>query len=223
MPDPDPRPPSSLRRISIIYGSALVLVLVLGAALIIVFHSNRSTPAGSSGGSGSEGQGPPVGNFAFDVREVKAVPTGKTAQMNQRAAKASKGISRVLDSLYYTGFLNPDAWQHADYGEAWKLFAPEAVSGARKDVRTITLGPDAGSRFQSVTAGNTSALFVKVLLDPGGHPATASVAVHFVAKAVEQAGGTDTIESSGEFFLSPGPHGWAITGYQVKTTGGGGS
>ena len=214
MPTPDPQRKSSIVRISIIYGTILVVVLGVAAALLILLRSNDSTETPTPGGSGAS-SAPPVGDFSFTVREVKVVPTGKTAGVNQQAHTAAKSIERTMDALYFTGYLDPSAWQSGNYDDAWKLFAQQAQAQARKDAPTLTLGSDAGSKYSTVGEGPNTA-FVKVLMDPAGHPTTAVVKVRFTAKGTGKDGTTSLITSSGDYFLIPGSGGWKITGYDVK-------
>jgi hypothetical protein len=214
LPTPDPPRKSSIRRISIIYGTILVVVLGVAAALLVLLHSNDNA-APTPGNTQSPTTAPPVGNFSFTVRQVKVVPTGKTAGVEHQGNSAAKHVERTMDSLYFTGYLDPSAWQSGNFDDAWKLFAPQAQAKARKDESTLTLGSDAGSKYSAVDAGANTA-FVKVLMDPAGHPATAVVTVHFTAKGTGKDGSSSTITSSGDYFLIPSSGGWKITGYDVK-------
>jgi hypothetical protein len=214
LPTPEPQRKSSIVRISIIYGTILVVVLGVAAALLVLLHSNDSNGTPTPGGSSGASSAPPVGNFSFTIREVKVVPTGKTAGLKHQANAAAKSIERTMDALYFTGYLDPSAWQSGNYDDAWKLFAQQAQAQARKDEPTLTLGSDAGSKYSAVGEGPNTA-FVKVLMDRAGHPATAVVKVKFTAKGTGK-DGTSLITSSGDYFLVPGSGGWKITGYDVK-------
>lgn len=195
-----------------IYGSVLVVVVGVAAALILLLHGKSGPGPGPSTVPSS---GPTVGNFAFTVKQVKAVPTGVVAGTQQKANAAARSIEHTMDALYFTGFLDPNAWQQGDYGAVWKLFVRGAQKQAKKDEGTLTLGANAGSKFSSVTAGDSTAI-VRVLLDPRGNPATAVVTVHFVATAKATDGTTAAIASSGDFFLTPAGKAWTITGYDVS-------
>src|SRR5205823_7762205 len=116
-------------------------------------------------------------------------------------------IERTLDALYFTAFLDPSAWQSGNYGPAWRLFSTDAAAGARKQERTLTLGSHAGSLYDSVDAGHNG-LFIRVLMDPGGHPSTAVAQVLFTADATQKAGATTTITSAGDYYLTPRHRGW---------------
>jgi len=188
-------------------------VVAVVVALVLLFHSHGKTT-----GSAVPTVGPTVGNFAFTVRSVKAIPTGKTAHTGRRGKVAATGIERTLDALYFTAFLDPAAWQSGNYGSAWRLFTSNAAPGARKQERTLTLGPGAGSRYASVAAGKTG-LFIRVLMDPGGKPSTAVAAVKFTATATQTTGGTTTISSVGDYYLTPRHRVWSISGYAVKLSG----
>ena len=192
----------------------LLAVVAVVVALVLLFHSHGKTTAGPPVPT----VGPKVGNFAFTVRSVKAIPTGKTAHTGRRAKLAAPGIERTLDALYFTAFLDPAAWQSGNYGSAWKLFTSSAAPGARKQERTLTLGSGAGSRYDSVAAGKTG-LFIRVLMDPAGRPSTAVAAVKFTATATQTTGGTTTISSVGDYYLTPRHRGWSISGYAVKLSG----
>jgi hypothetical protein len=210
---PDSRSPSSLRRVAIIYGSVLVVVGGVVAALLVLTHSSGTPRPPST--STTPTAGPPVGNFSFAVKDVRVVPTGKTAGTKKAGAAAAKRIERTMDALYFEGYLDPSAWQNGSYDAAWKLFARAARARAQKDEPNLTLGADAGSRYSAVTAGPNAA-FVRVLMDRAGRPATALVTVRFSAKAAAKDGTTSVLTSSGQYYLVPGPAGWAITGYTVK-------
>jgi hypothetical protein len=123
-----------------------------------------------------------------------------------------------MNGLYFTGFLNPRAWQSGDYRGAWALFAKEAVDKARKDEDTLTLGPTAGTAYSSVTAG-PSTLFIRVLLSKTGQASTAVAVVRFTATATTQDGASSSITSTGDFFLQPTRRGWSISGYDVHRSG----
>jgi hypothetical protein len=213
LPTPEPSPKSSSRRVWILYGTIGVVVLGLAAGLILLLQGNNGSPSPTE--SAAPISVPPVGNFSFNVGHVTVVPTGKTAGTQAAGNAAAKNIGRTLDGLYFTGFLNPSAWQSGNYDAAWKLFANEAQAKARKDESTLTLGPDAGSKFSSTAAGLHNA-YVKVLMDKAGQPATAVVTVSFTVKGTGKDGTTTNIKSTGEYFLVPRPGGWAITGYAVK-------
>jgi hypothetical protein len=215
LPPPEPQRKSSIVRISIVYGTILVVVLGVVAGLLVLLHSDDSTGTPAPGGSTGASSAPPVGNFAFTVREVKVVPTGKTAGVKQQANTAAKSIERTMDALYFTGYLDPSAWQSGNYDEAWKLFAQQAQAQARQDEPTLTLGSDAGSKYSAMGEGPNTA-FVKVLMDPAGHASTAVVTVKFTAKGTGKDGTKALITSSGDYFLIPGSGGWRITGYDVK-------
>jgi hypothetical protein len=210
---PDPGPPSSSRRIAVIYGSVVTLVVVVVAAVLVLFHSKGSPgPSATTPGPSS---GPVVGNFAFTVKRVRAVPTGATAGTTAAATAAAKRIERTMDSLYFTGYLDESAWRSGSYDAAWKLFSRDAQARARRDEGRLTLGSGAGSRYTSVTAGPNAA-YVRVLMDRSGHPATAVVTVRFTAKAQGTGGTSSIIRSTGAYFLLPGHRGWSIAGYEVK-------
>ena len=59
-------------------------------------------------------------------------------------------------------------------------------------------------------------MFIRVLMDPGGHPSTAVAQVLFTADATQKAGGTATITSAGDYYLTPRHREWTISGYDVK-------
>jgi len=203
-----------MRRISIIYGSVLVVVLGIAVAALVLFHGSGKSPVTPSVSVGPSGE-PVVNGFAFDVRQVKAVPTGPSKGAQAKAVAAARGIEKTMNTLYYTAYLDRNSWQGGNYANAWKLFAADTVSQAKKDERTLTLGPDAGSKLSGVAIGPNAAL-VKVLLDTHGQPATAVVTVHFTAKKTGTDGSHSAVTSQGDYFLMPISGGWRITGYDVK-------
>jgi hypothetical protein len=204
----------SARRTTLIRGSALLLVVGLAGGLYIGLRGDR-TPTSVEVAPGSIPSAVTRTQFSFHLGAIRPIPTGRKKNAEPAARGAAQLVSATLDRLYDTGFLDPASWQHGTYGDAWRLFTSDALPTARADESTLTLGAHAGGRYQ-VVYPHAGHLAVRVLMDRYGHPSTAVAIVSFAARAMELNGQKAVIRSGGQYFLRPGPRGWAIYGYQVK-------
>ncbi len=161
---------------------------------------------------------PPVPSFHFRVAKftpVKGSSRTPVAVVRRVTRRAVGNIRDGLERMYRLAFLVPADWQHDRYGPAFAFFSGDARTSARKHTSLLTLGPDAGRRFEAVASARGT-LKIQVLLDRGGHPVTAVATVDFRAKAVRTAGGTTLVHSLGSYFLRPSKHGWLIDGFEVR-------
>ena len=90
---------------------------------------------------------------------------------------------------------------------------PFAVFGP--DPLDRRVGQDAGKRFSTVQPAG-GFLAVKVLVDKGGTPVSATAAVKFQAKATGKNGPSDMVVSKGQYFMHILEGGWTILGYSVS-------
>jgi hypothetical protein len=156
---------------------------------------------------------------AFDFRVLKFTPVRGSPRtrvkvVRERTRGAVRHIRDELGRMYRLAFLDPADWQHDRYGRAFRFFAGEARTAALRHATLLTLGPDAGRRFERVASARGT-LKIRVLLDRGGHPFTAVATADFRARAVRTAGGATLVHSLGSYFLRPSRHGWLIFGFQV--------
>src|SRR5207247_3224792 len=110
------------------------------------------------------------------------------------ARRAVGNIRDELGRMYRLAFLVPADWRHDRYGPAYRFFAGDARVSARSHARLLTLGPDAGGRFDRVVSAHGT-LKVQVLLDRGGHPFTAVARADFRARAARTGGGATLVRS----------------------------
>ena len=149
---------------------------------------------------------------------VKPIPGAEHTSGDPKAVaqKSADDIRLVLDRMYALAFLDPSNWKAGRYDTVFGFFdRGTAARTAQADAATLTLGADAGSRFMDVQpAGGT--LAVRVLLDKGGAPVSASAAVDFKAKGSGKGGSGEMIVSTGQYFMHILEGGWTIFGYSVS-------
>ena len=185
------------------------MALVVIAVLVILFVIKP--------GGGPKGVSP--GTPAFEFQLVSATPvTGAKHIQGDPAAVAKKAgddIRLVLDRMYSLAFLDPDEWKTGNYASVFGFFDQGAASKkAESDTSTLTLGPNARSRFSDVQpAGGT--LSVKVLVDEAGVPVSAAAAVEFKARASGTSGPSQLVTSKGHYFMHILEGGWTIFAYSI--------
>jgi hypothetical protein len=192
-------------------------VLLAGAAAVVVAlvllgnDPGPSAPAGSNATEIVE----PAPAFTFRLVSVERVSSGEGSDAGPVAREAAGQIKLVLSQLYSQTFLDPANWREGTYEGAWALFAPKAAEAARADEATLSLGPDAGTAYDSVKPAGGS-LKLSVLMDEAGDPFTAVATVKFAAKATETDGDVVVLVSTGEYFLRPVGDSWRIFGYEIE-------
>ncbi|MFN2545166.1 MAG: hypothetical protein ABR600_11460 [Actinomycetota bacterium] len=206
--------PGTRRRTALLSGTAFIIAFALIATAYGAFREHSRGTA-SGGLPVPEASGTPVPDFTFGLTGVQPIATGAKRDAVAAAHSAALHIEQTLDTLYLTGFLDPNTWVTGRYGGAWQLFTPDAVRTARTDDATLTLGPDAG-RMYSAVRPHAGQLQVRVLMDRLGHPSTAVAVVSFSARALRKDGARGVIRSAGHYFLRPSSHGWLIYGYDVN-------
>jgi hypothetical protein len=186
-----------------------------GVAIGVFFAVHGGGTGRSAAAPNSHSPSAPAPHFSFNLAKVRVMPTGKKKGAKQAAHAAAMDIRSTLDTVYATGFIDPRTWRSGHYGEAWRAFTKDAISRARSDAATLTLGTRAGSVFNSVEP-HAGMLVVRILLNPKGRPKTAVANVGFAARASERSGHVIVIRSTGHYFLRPRAHGWVIYGYEVN-------
>jgi len=211
---------------------AVVAVAGLAVGLILALGGDGATPgpvAVSSGASPTVSPtptipispvppAPPTPSFEFRLLKFAPVRGSTRTRLNVVREVTRRAVHNIRDELgrmYRLAFLDPAGWQQARYAPVFRFFAGDARTSARGHVRLLTLGPDAGRRFERVTVPGGS-LKVKVLLDRGGHPVTAVANASFHARATELEGGMVLVRSEASYFLRPSKRGWLIFGFEVR-------
>lgn len=157
--------------------------------------------------------------FAFRLRDTEAVITSAEAagDAGEETQQAAEEVTLTLTRLYSLAFLDPENWRAGSYQTMLDFFADGAArDAAAQDEESLTLGEDAGVRFEEVLPSGGK-LDVEVLLDTQGQAFTAVAHVQFTAKAEGSDGTTTVVGSRGQYFMRLGSEGtWTIYAYKVK-------
>jgi hypothetical protein len=186
-------------------------LVALGVVLFLVFRG---------GGSGGGIIGGPDNTIpAFDFRVTRAIPilvTDKKPNQFDSAARDVAGqVGDTMTTLYTEAFLDPANWRDGSYDEVWPLFEDGSQAAAQQAGTTLTLGPSAGDRFDTVDQP-LGTLSVKVLLDRTNKPATAVAIVKFKALATAKVGAPILVVSTGQYFLRQASDGWLVYAFSVS-------
>ena len=154
------------------------------------------------------------GEFAFELRRVRATPVTRTpaAELRDVAGEAGDDIKATMDELYFRAFVDTGSW--GDYSEAFELFDGAAATRAEADTAVLTLGPTAGDQFESMHDASGT-LLISVLTNAKDRPVTAMAEVQFQADAEQKDGTTTEVVSTGSFFLRQVEGAWRIFAYRV--------
>ena len=185
-------------------GAAVVAALVVGGILL----TGGDVPLISGGPEDPS-------SFSFDLAgKVRVSPTSDTPvqQLTGVAQDAGEGVQATMDQLYFRAFVDPGSW--GDYADAFALFDGRAAASAERDADVLTLGPEAGDRFESLepTSGSLS---ISVLTNGQDAPVSAVAEVEFLADATGTDGSTSEIASTGSFYLRQVDGTWRIFAYRV--------
>jgi hypothetical protein len=186
-------------------------LVALGVVLFLLFRG---------GGSGGGIIGGPDNTIpAFDFRLTKAVPilvtNHKPTKFDATAQDVAGQVGDTMTSLYTEAFLDPANWRGGSYDEVWPLFEDGSQAAAQQAGTTLTLGPSAGDRFDTVDQP-LGTLSVKVLLDRTNKPATAVAIVKFKALATAKVGAPILVVSTGQYFLRQASDGWLVYAFSVS-------
>jgi hypothetical protein len=158
----------------------------------------------------------PPGKVDFQLKGSTFVPTqlkgDKKAQ--QDAAKVTANdVRRQLDVLFDTAYVDPDTW--GDTGKIKDLFTGGAKDQLDGDVKTLTLGENAGDTYKSVDP-RTSNVKVRVLTDARGNAIRASGALTFTALATHDDGTYSEITVTGTVIFVQDGGTWKIEAYNLS-------
>ncbi|HZD80201.1 MAG TPA: hypothetical protein VE646_09200 [Actinomycetota bacterium] len=186
-------------------------LVALGLILFLVLR-------GGSGGGGILGraQDDSIPRLRFRLSKVVPVPVtdAKPSELEHAARPAASAVTKTITALYSEAFLDPGNWRGGSYDSVWTLFDDGSRSAAQGEDQTLTLGPSAGDRYETVKQPKGK-LSVKVLLDDKEQAATAVAIVRFETVATGKDGTLTTVVSTGQYFLHPGPDGWRIYSFSV--------
>ena len=183
---------------------AAVIVLV---AIFLLTRGN---------GIGPFGDNTPPGKVDFKLKGSTFVPTqlqgDKKAQ--QDAAKVTANdVRKQLDVLFDTAYVDPGTW--GDTGKIKDLFTGGAKDQLDGDIKTLTLGENAGDTYKSVDP-RTSNVKVRVLTDARGNAIRASGALTFTALATHDDGTYSEITVTGTVVFVQDGGAWKIEAYNLS-------
>ena len=145
----------------------------------------------------------PTPAFDFKVGKTAAISTSdkvKGKDLQSQADQVAQQTLPTIDALFTEAYLNPNNWKHDDYGSALDEFDDAARPSAERELATVTLGPDAGNTYSTVTPRKSKVWF-RVLFDPSGNPSQVVAKVRFHALGKRQDGTYTDITAHGEFFM----------------------
>ena len=160
--------------------------------------------------------GTPPGKVDFKLKGSTFVPTqlqgDKKAQ--QDAAKATANdVRKQLDVLFDTAYVDPGTW--GDTGKIKDLFTGGAKDQLDGDIKTLTLGENAGDTYKSVDP-RTSTVKVRVLTDARGNAIRASGALTFTALATHSDGTYSAVTVTGTVIFVQDGGTWKIEAYNLS-------
>jgi hypothetical protein len=188
-----------------------ILIAIVAVALFFVLRGGDSPGLPFLGGGDDD-----VPEFGFKVKDAKVVATSQetdTETLTPAATKIGKEIAPVLDGMFTAAFLDPSNWD-GDYEDVFATFDDTARPSAEEYVETLTLGTDAGDRFETVRRPK-GVLSYRVLFSPDGEPDTVVVTFRFSALGEGTDGTYTSIVSDGQLFMKDAD-GWRITAFSVE-------
>jgi hypothetical protein len=203
----------SRTRAFVAIGAVVVVALVVGG--IVVFGGADDVQTKTS--TGGTQVAPSTPNFDFKTAKAVAIPTGTQTPKKLKAAAtgASRQAVLVLDAVYTEGFLDPNSWNDASYGDVWAQFRKDAATEAESHVDTLTAGSTAGDSYSTIEPAKAT-IRPRVLMDPKGQPLSVLAIVYFSAKGMHEDGSYTLFRSTGQYFLQKDGSDWKITSFQVS-------
>jgi hypothetical protein len=181
---------------------------------------------GNDGGTGPDDKpsdlaspsiGPNADPVHFSLRKTQTIETVAKGKLDKSAVKdTAKDIRDTLANMYTAAYTDPDHWKSSDYDAVFGFFATgKPAAAAKRDVKTLTLGPNAGDTYDEVKF-RYGGLKVEVLTDKGGVPYTVAATADFTADATTKDGSDMLIKSHATYYLQNGEGGWTIVAYKAK-------
>jgi hypothetical protein len=199
---------------------ALGLVVALATAAAACTKKSDTSSSGSIAPPSKE-----TPAFDFTVGRVLGIGATPTQEkgITKKAKPVAANVATFMSTLYKAQFLDPANWQNGDYSSAWAMYDGQAAADAKKNVDVLTLGTDAGSKYDSATPSPAEQnLPVKVLLDSKNKPMQAVATVTFTVKVAGSDGTNSSIVSSGQYLLKPAGSTWKVFGFSVSQSSGAG-
>lgn len=150
--------------------------------------------------------------FDFKLGKTIGIPTKegvRSPSLQAKADEAAKAALPTIDAFFTEAFLDPGNWKDGSYDSAFDGFDEVARHRAETALETLTLGPDAGKTYASVTPGKSKVWF-RVLFDPSGDPSQVDAIVRFHALGKGKDGTYTDITAHGQFFLHDTGDGWKV-------------
>jgi len=174
---------------------------------------------GKGGHEQAAGDGRGVSNetpdFAFEVLKSNVIPTADGTHVSrEQGRETAASVAATLDDFYKSAFLDPANWREGTYDSTWAFFDKQALTDAKADADTLTLGAG-GADYASVMP-KPSTTTVKILVDEKGKARTAAAQVTFGALVTDGSGNLTTVASMGQYFLNPDGNGWTIYAFRVQ-------
>jgi hypothetical protein len=184
--------------------------LTAAAALLLALTACSGDSSDSSASPGDD----PSGSEATDA----PAPLETTATMGrivgklpkQKRSSVRKQVAKAVDAWFDAAYLGGD-YPRNDFSASWPGFTVGAKADAKSD-KTDMSNQDIGPEIESVEA--TTRKVVVDVLSVRGHAAGATA--HVVLKFRTEGEVQRRVEVRGRLFLTPGPEGWRIFGYDVS-------
>jgi len=153
-------------------------------------------------------------DFSFAVRQADVVPTVSGETIGEAEADAiARSVAKDLSSFYKSAYLDPNNWSTGKYGAAWDYFAETALTDAKAEAGSLTLGD--GSDYETVLP-KPSTTSITILTGPDGKPQTVAAQVTFGVLATESSGAQTTFASMGQYFLRHEGKDWVIFAFKIQ-------
>ena len=182
-------------------------------AVILVF-----VPKGGGDSEGPFKHDPETPPFEFVPAKVLSVPTNPDADeaaLQTRAEAPAAEVTKAMDALYISAFLDPANWQDGTYDDVWALFDPGSGTEAQAQIEVVTAGTGAGAAFDSIVPIGDSTLSTKVLFDPADEPYSVIAIVRFKARGSGIDGQDVEIMSSGQYVFQRVEGSWMVVSFKV--------
>jgi hypothetical protein len=180
-------------------------------ALCLAISLSACTGDGSGSSAGPSGDGP--GGEAADAPAPLETTAGLGKVSGQlpkaKRSKVRTQVAHAVDAWFDAAYVGGD-YPRNDFANAWPGFTTGAKADAHGD-KSLMSNQDIGTEISSVAA--TARKVTVDVLAVKGHPQGATA--RFVLRFRTDGDVQRKIEVRGRLFLTPGPDGWRIFGYDV--------
>jgi hypothetical protein len=182
---------------------SVLLLLALAAGGCSGDDSTEPDAQPSSASGSPKEKAPPEVHTQVSLGHV---PGKLSAEAGRRAARnVGKVVDRWFDAAYVGG-----RYPRQDFRDAFPGFTPGASASAHRD-RALMSNQPLGPHIDGVTA--TQRLVWVDVLPAGGRAAAATARFRLGFTTTGKA--ERSVVVRGRLFLTPGPHGWKVFGYDV--------